>query len=231
MNSFNWKQYTLNYPDLKHLKTKYAAVRHFINFGQYEERTDSQDKEQVMITVITPCIRPDNLILLKESMDFNKVCEWIIVYDQLKIPFQKNLFEDNEKISEYHFGNSDGISGNPQRNFALNLVKNKFSYIYYLDDDNIIHPVLYKLSLLKNKIYTFNQITKENKLRLKGNNIKPDYIDSAMFLVYYPLVKDILWILDKYNADGYYIEQCYLNNIDKWIYVDKNFCYYNFLTN
>jgi hypothetical protein len=183
-----------------------------------------------MITVITPCVRPDNLKFLKESIDFNRVCEWIIVYDGLKLPDQQPLFKDNEKISEYIYSDSTGISGNPQRNYALTVVKNHESYIYYLDDDNIIHPGLYTISLLKGKIYTFNQINKDNPPGLKGTCIKPNYIDTAMFLIDYSLAKEIKWKNDLYNADGYYIEQCYLMNIGKWIYVNKNICYYNFLT-
>ena len=64
-------------------------------------------------------------------------------------------------------------------------------------------------------------------LRFKGNKIQLGHIDSAMGLFYYPLVKEISWKLDKYDADGYYFEECYLKNKENWIYIDKNLCYYN----
>ena len=231
MNTFNWEQYLLNYSDLSHLKSKDDAIGHYNNFGQFEERTDHKTKEKLLITLITPCIRPKNLPLILKSINFKHVCEWIIVYDTLKISTEKQF--DDPKISEY-FHTSKGISGNPQRNFALSIIKNKECYIYYLDDDNI------KKILIPNKIYTFNQITSvhetgikvsttlsNSKLRLKGNCIRLGYIDSAMGLFYYPLVKDILWILDKYDADGFYFEECYLKNKRNFIYIDKNLCYYN----
>ena len=235
MNTIDWKQYILNYTDLSHLKSKDSVIRHYNHFGQFEGRTDHKTKEKILITLITPCIRPENLPLILKSINFEHVCEWIIVYDTSKLPFfEKKNFDNNPKISEY-FHTSGGISGNPQRNFALSVIKNKESYIYFLDDDNLIHPSLFNLNLLPNKIYTFNQITSvhgtgmitSGTLRFKGNKIQLGHIDSAMGLFYYPLVKEISWKLDKYDADGYYFEECYLKNKENWIYIDKNLCYYN----
>ena len=40
----------------------------------------------------------------------------------------------------------DCISGNGQRkNYALTKITNPNTFLYYLDDDNILHPNLYKL--------------------------------------------------------------------------------------
>jgi len=49
--------------------------------------------------------------------------------------------------------------------------------LYYLDDDNILHPNLYKLlNVIDNdKIFTLNQYD-----RKKDNNINVGYIDTAM---------------------------------------------------
>jgi hypothetical protein len=41
------------------------------------------------------------------------------------------------------------------------------------------------------------------------------------------LIKEFTWILDKYDADGYYIIECYNKNKDNYVYVDTNACYYN----
>jgi hypothetical protein len=49
--------------------------------------------------------------------------------------------------------------------------------LYYLEDDDVIHPISYKLidNIDNNKLYTFNQLN-----RLKGNNISVGHIDTAM---------------------------------------------------
>jgi hypothetical protein len=149
------------------------------------------------------------------------------------------LFDKTEeclKIKEYVYNDPESISGNAQRNYALDQITNKDTNIYFLDDDNIIHPDLYKLLdvIEENKIYTFNQKRPKDIYPyvdlLKGNNVDLFKIDTAMFLIDYRLCRNMNWIVDKYNADGYYIKECYEKNKDSHIYVDNELSYYNNLT-
>ena len=96
--------------------------------------------------------------------------------------------------------------------------------MYYLDDDNIIHPNLYKLLdiINNNNIYSFNQYN-----RIKGDNIHPICIDTAMLIIPYNLCKNVKWILNDYAADGFYLKECYDQNKNIHIYVDNDLCYYN----
>ena len=84
--------------------------------------------------------------------------EWIIVYDGNKIESNPFIFEENEKIKEYIY-KCDCIAGIGQRNCALTRITNPDTLLYYLDDDNIIHPDLYNLlDFFDNyRIYTFDQ--------------------------------------------------------------------------
>jgi predicted O-methyltransferase YrrM len=177
------------------------------------------------LTIITPSYRINNLLEIKKSINFEYIEEWIIIYDGSKIIDNPNLFEDqeNNKIKEYVY-KGEGISGNPQRNYALSKITNPNTLLYYLDDDNIVHPNIYRLLNIidNNKIYTFNQYN-----RIKGNNICVYGIDTAMVIIPYNLCKNVKWILDKYNADGYYIKECYDDNKNIHIYVDNDLCYYN----
>lgn len=184
-------------------------------------------KNMNKITLITPSQRVNNLLEVKQSIDFEYIDEWIIVYDGSKIIDNPHLFEnqENNKIKEYIYKcEYGGISGNPQRNYALSKITNPHALIYYLDDDNIIHPNLYKLlNIINNdKIYTFNQYN-----RLNGDNINVGSIDTAMFIIPYNLCKNVRWILPNYDADGYYIKECYNENKNIHIYVDNDLCYYN----
>ena len=182
-------------------------------------------KNNNKMTIITPSYRTNNLITVKNSINFDYVHEWIIVYDGSKISENPNIFsnENNDKIKEYIY-KGEGISGNPQRNYALSMIKNEDTSIYYLDDDNIIHPSLYKLMNIvdKNKMYSFDQ---ENGI--KGNTMVRNHIDTGMVLINYKLCKNIKWIIYEYCADGYYIEECYNKNKDNYIYVNNDICYYN----
>jgi hypothetical protein len=78
--------------------------------------------------------------------------------------------------------------------------------------------------IVNNTIYKFNQYN-----RIKGNNINIGYIDTAMVIIPFDLCKNLKLMLDVYEADGYYIKECYDNNKDKHVYVDQDLCYYNLL--
>lgn len=182
-------------------------------------------KNKKKMTIITPSIKPQNLMRIKESIDFDYIDEWIIVYDGSKIDKNPLVFknENNPKIKEYIF-TGIGFSGNPQRNYGLDNIKIKDTYIFFLDDDNEMNPNIYQLLDIKvdGIIYTFDQ-----HKGLKGNNIKVERIDTAMYLIDFSVCKDNRWISEKWMADGYYIEECYSENKDRWIYVNNRLCYYN----
>ena len=224
MESFNWVQYLANYPDLSQVKirTKEQAWCHYNRFGISENRTDKKITLDLKITVITPCTRRNNLKYLFESINFNFVEEWIIVYDYniLQSSTLETLF-NHPNISEYYASCDNSVSGNHQRNYGLSKIKNKETYVYFLDDDNIIHPDLYTIPLSPGNFYSFNSDT------LEGNCPRVYKIDSAMVLIYYPTVKDINWKLEYYHSDGIYISDCYRKLINRWIYINKILCYYN----
>jgi len=180
------------------------------------------------LTIITPSYRIDNLLEIKKSINFDYIDEWIIVYDGSKIMDNPNVFgnEENNKIKEYVY-KGEGISGNPQRNYALSKITNPDTLLYYLDDDNILHPNLYRLlnNIDNSRMYTFNQYN-----RIKGNNITIGGIDTAMVIIPYKICKNETWILDRYDADGYYIKECYDKNKNAHIFVDNDLCYYNKLS-
>ena len=78
----------------------------------------------------------------------------------------------------------DCIAGNGQRNYALTKITNPDTLLYYLDDDNTIHPDLYNLLdfLENNTIYSFNQYN-----RINGNNKERHvYIDQDLcYYIFY----------------------------------------------
>ncbi len=195
-------------------------------------------KNENKLTIITPSCRPNNLPRIYNNINFDYIDEWIIVYDESKIKENPYQFKNNEKVKEY-LHTSEGISGNPQRNYGLSKINNPNTFLYYLDDDNMIHPNLYRLLNIidKNKMYTFNQInrlkgdrynTPEND-QLKGDVFEWKKIDTAMLLIDYNLCKENKWVLDKYWADFVYINECYQKNKDNLIYVDNDLCYYNII--
>lgn len=206
----------------------YFQEHHFIMIGNDRllvlvKKGNKIFKNDKKLTIITPSYRIDNIKNIYESINFNYVNEWIIVYDGNKIKENPRLFQ-NDKIKEYVYTDNKSCFGNAQRNFALNNISNKNTYVYFLDDDNIIHPEIYNLLefLDNDKFYTFVQHN-----RMHGDTIQIGKIDTAMILIDCNLCKDIRWTLDKYEADGIFICECFNKNQDKWIYVNNVLCYYN----
>lgn len=204
-------------------------------------------KKKKNIYIITPCSRIENLSKIRESIDFKLIKKWIIVYDGNRVKKKKKNFSKNKNIVEFFIKDTLSVSGNSQRNFGINYLdkfKKKNFYVYFLDDDNIIHKNFYKIinriDLNKKFIYTFDQLRNQkvhlnNKFKfvkiLKGNNIKKGYIDIAMFLANFSLINHIRWSKKIYVADGKYIEDCLKNKKCFHLYLPITASYYNFIQN
>lgn len=182
-----------------------------------------------MITIITPCCRQENISKLFDSISFDKIHKWIIVYDTSKDRNYKKMYEDHQQILEVEC-NDVGVVGHPQRNFGMQLVEDGF--IYFLDDDNIIHPNFWSIiEVLKDdKFYTFDQLRDNQNKILYGNNIQVGHIDTAMFIFHKNHSKDIYWENNKYAADGYFISDILNKNSNSHVYINNICCYYNRLS-
>jgi hypothetical protein len=180
-----------------------------------------------MITIITPSCRQNNLQKLHDSIEFDLIDKWIIVYDTSRNRAYNKLFITNPKILEvYH--NEIGRAGHAQRNYGMSLVKD--GHIYFLDDDNIVHPDFWALvSILEGTLfYTFDQQRTYASI-LKGNNIRLGKIDTAMFIVHKAHTQNLLWKKDRYNADGHFISEIYSKYRSSHKYIEQVCCYYNYL--
>ena len=182
------------------------------------------------ITIITPCSRIHNLPMIYESIKFDKINKWIIVYDTT-VNTCYHSFIHSEQIIEVDCKSSlNGVVGNTQRNYALSLVEDD-NYIYFLDDDNIIHPNFWKIveELEKDTIHTFNQYRDKHGHVLLGNRIEMNYIDTAMYIIHKNMIADIKCQEDLYQADGKFISDVYSTGKYKHKYFNKYYCYYNYL--
>ena len=173
------------------------------------------------LNIITPCSRPKNLKLISESINIPKEnYRWIVVFDGLEIPEIPNNCE------AYSIKDNNSIYGNAQRNYALDLITD--GYVYFNDDDTIIHPELWdKIKDKENDFISFKQSNKDGSLRLEGNEIIPNFIDSHNFVVSVKCI-NTRWVLDRYDADAFFAMECY-KNAKESLYIPKILSVYNFL--
>jgi hypothetical protein len=176
-----------------------------------------------MLTIITPCYRQKNLQNLYQSIDFQKIDKWIIVYDTSRNRTYTKIFSHVQIQEEYC--DTLGEAGHAQRNYGVDLVKE--GHIYFLDDDNVIHEQFWNLEFNDlNTFYTFDQQRNQDFI-LKGNNLVKDYIDTAMFVVPKFMFAGNPWRIHEYSADGYFVESIKNN---KHVYYPVTAAYYNKLS-
>ena len=184
------------------------------------------------MTIITPLTRPQNLPSILDSMDFRFIEEWLIVVDANTPPFDQHLYQNHPGIRILHCPTLSEL-GSHKRNVAMDSIQNKNTFLYFLDDDNIIHPDIYNvlatISHNVSRFYTFNQIQKSLQLRLLGDRIERYHIDTAMFLVHYGCCETIRWNPDLSEGDGIFIEDVYAKHPDAHVYLKHKNCYYNYL--
>ena len=64
-----------------------ACLGYWINRNDEERKRPlsvaggSRPHHMAMLTIITPCSRPENLKLMRDSIDFDCIDQWIIVHD------------------------------------------------------------------------------------------------------------------------------------------------------
>jgi hypothetical protein len=179
----------------------------------------------MFLNIITPCSRPENLHIISKSINIpEENYRWIVVFDMDEFP-PKELIPPNCEI--YLHRNPNSTVGHSQRNFAINIINE--GHIYMNDDDTIIHSELWEnIKELNNDFISFSQEYIHGNLRLIGRNIKVGYIDSHNFIVSRELIGDDRWIINKYDADGYFATLMYQKSQNPE-FINKTLSTYNSL--
>ncbi|MFN5250886.1 MAG: glycosyltransferase family A protein [Bacteroidota bacterium] len=175
----------------------------------------------MVLNIITPCSRPQNLQKIAESINIPREnYRWIVVHDSETIP-------DSPDNCEAYAVKVDGSqSGHGQRNYALDLIKE--GHVYFNDDDTLIHPDLWdNIKDLDADFIHFRQDDK-NGLRLLGINVEVGSIDSHNFIVKSDIIGQDRWILNRYDANGYFAKAMY-NKAKTKKYIPKVLSFYNLL--
>ncbi len=197
----------------------------------------------MIINIITRCTNTNNLLKVRDSIITDKFeVKWWVVFDtrlikDIDAELLSTLQEDKVDILFYK-----GVEGDFAHSILNKILdKIKSGYVYFLDDDNIIHPNFWE-SISKNistkySGYIFNQkiggkdFTGLDIREAKPENVKVQHIDMAQFILDRKLIGSSRFIPMDYKADGYFIEDIYNKNKDKFLFIDEELCYYNFLKN
>lgn len=159
----------------------------------------------MIINIVTPCSRPENLMAMSESINIPLGrYRWIVVIDATDMPSVML-----PKNAEVYLAKVDGsTSGNGQRNKALDMIN--AGYVLFLDDDTILHKDLWDaVRYATEDIVCWQQSLKDGSHRLDAGDFRVCHIDSGSFMVKRSVIGDIRWDLGRYDADGYFAEKVF----------------------
>ena len=177
-----------------------------------------------MIHIVTPCSRPENLEHLRESIPAG--CTWTVFMDYST---SKKDVPKGVKVVRSNLG---GAWGNPLRNLALDYLQASASdidYVYFLDDDNIIHPKWFEaVKDSKEDFINWAQCFRNGDPRLHATDSpRVGNIDTASYMVRLGFMGKARFEY-KYEADGLFAQSLMAGNPKIKTHQDY-LCYYNYL--
>ena len=198
----------------------------------------------VRFSIITPCSRPQNLpvvylSILEMENSTGYAVEWLIIYDALKRD-KRILNYEKKGVPIRQFcrkSPKQGTHGAMLRNIGLEHCSG--DYIYYLDDDNLVHPKLFdKLGYYtqhdQKKVLVVNQSSQnllERRIsRFDAGNLIRGQIDTAQFIIP-KTYKHISWnqLIEKVEEHEYFLAIIQDAGLENIVWANRIYSYYNYL--
>lgn len=202
------------------------------------------------ISIITRCTRLDNLIEIEKSIfnDKSKSLDvsWHILFDTSVLREIPTKLLNSLSSSNTTFHYIEGKEGDLLYPQSIPVIKSiALGWVYYLDDDNILHPEFYKgvsgagidvINSIDKKCILFNQFVDEKDFTgLKYRKASPEHtkyqhIDLAQILWHTSIfVRHDYAFIGDYAADGKLIEIIYNDHPEWFHFIDNTLAYYNYL--
>lgn len=198
----------------------------------------------IKLNIITRCTRPDFLEKVKKSI-FTTILfdiKWWVVFDTRVIKDIDADFLSNLQLLGGEAIFMRGENGDMAHSLLSKVIdKIQEGFIYFLDDDNILHENFYDTihkKIIENpdkKGFIFSQkisgkdFTGLDIREAKPENTRVQHIDMAQFLLKRDLIGNERFVSGDYKADGYFIEKIFKNNTEDFYFIDDVLCYYNYL--
>lgn len=193
----------------------------------------------ILLNIVTAVSRPQNVRLITDNIkSVITKCEvrWYLIFDSLKV---EKCVPNN--CYYYDFIPGD-ISGAPQKNRALDLIDD--GWVYFLDDDNLMHEeyescflekIKIKRNIYKNGIkqqgkvqgVVFNQLFADGSYRGGVDRKNGSSVDCGQFTLEREIIGNQRFNLDFYASDGVFFQEIYNMHKEKIIFADEPFTYYN----
>lgn len=183
------------------------------------------------LTVVTAGSRPINTLAIQESLKSLREhfdVDWVYSMDESYVSPTDLLVKPDIII-----GSPTDHFGIRQKNLGMYIAQN--SWVYFLDDDNIIHPLFAATlkglisSFPDKKAFLFNQQNKDGSIRVISDKIEFGHVDTASFVVHKSIIGDATWFRDQYIEDFNFINQVYQKHPDAFYFSNLPCVYFNYL--
>ncbi len=180
------------------------------------------------LSIVTPCDRPENLPRMLPTIP--EGAEWIVVMDRsncddvppavLRHPLARVMAHEG------------GSWGNRQRN--LGMWEAAGDFVYFLDDDNIIHPNLMPLldrvtGVFREPALVMDQVNADGSLRMRATFPAPGRVDTAQVVLPRFLALGAEWADSRRDADGQFFFDVLVRRPDLFVGLNEPGCFYNYL--
>lgn len=178
------------------------------------------------LSIITPCSRPQNLAALRESIEPGKTffdIDWIVVFDGLPQPV--------EGARVYGVSDPESLAGHAQRNYALDKVGE--GWVYFLDDDNLMHPDFWRNVARDIEAYPHARgilITQDLGIGVRNAvpaRVNIGEIDLAQYVLRRDLIGSWRFNIHNYSADGQLVMGLFWGQPNEFIVDRQPLAYYN----
>jgi len=196
----------------------------------------------VLLNIVTRCTRPEFLTTVKNSIFTTQLfnIKWWVVFDTRVIKdVDADFLTELQSLGgvALFYKGEDGDMAHSLLSKVIDQIQDGF--IYFLDDDNILHENFYSkvFSEIKDnpdkKGFVFSQkvagkdFTGLDIREAKPENCRVQHIDMAQYMLHRSLIGDERFISGDYKADGYFVEKIYSLKPESFHFIDEVLCYYN----
>lgn len=200
----------------------------------------------ININIVTRCTRLNNLSEIEESV-FNSPESiniiWHLIFDTgtlIEIPTY--IFDRyKDKNVKFHFERVGNRSLSVV-NSVIESIEDHNDWVYFLDDDNIIHKNFYqriveeinkypeKNGFIFSQDIDYKDFTKE-KIRIASpHSVKLKHIDLAQYFLKRCMFANNHWFKPRsWGSDGIFIEDLFREKPSEFSFIKDTLCHYNYL--
>jgi len=179
----------------------------------------------VLVTVVTPCSRPENLKLMLPGIETTLFEVTWQIWHNIKHSSPSNSPSSSVVKVDSRVYEHDGGWGYPARNMALEWITD--GLVAWLDDDNLIREGFWD-KLLHRMIDGFKGVIfgQQWENRFMVASVIPGQVDICQAVFHRSIIGNDRFVLGKETADGHWINDIFMKHGSEIMLDDFN-VYYN----